>query len=548
MESEHALRLIHLLPEPMFLIGADGTVHAGNPAAGDLYGEPGGIREGARLTERVIDPADKVERYLALCSRSRESMPGSLTWRASDGRHIETRCDAAVVRPRNASSPAQLLLRCRPKGETISPFSALNEKITALTREVLERRRAEQERDALLDSERAARIEAERISRMKDEFLTTLSHELRTPLNAIVGWCDILASASATPADTAEGVEVIQRNARSQARLVDDLLDMSRVISGKLRLDVQPVDLAGVIQAALDTIRPAADARNIRLQAILDPITGPVTGDPSRLQQVVWNLLSNAIKFTPKGGRVQVLLQRVNSHLEISVIDTGMGILPQFLPHVFDRFRQADSSTTRRQGGLGIGLSLVKQIVELHGGSVSARSDGEGRGATFAVVLPLTAAHFSKDEPERQHPTASEGPRNDCSHIDLKGVRVLVVDDEPDALRLIRRLLEECRAEVVTASSAAEAYDAITRGLAPHVLLSDVGMPGEDGYSLMRRIRARAPAEGGAVPSAALTAFARSEDRRRAMLAGFQVHVAKPVEPAELRAVVATLAGRTGRD
>jgi PAS domain S-box-containing protein len=404
--------------------------------------------------------------------------------------------------------------------------------------------------EELLESERAARAEAERTSRMKDEFLATLSHELRTPLNAIVGWAQILGRDPTGP-DVAQGVAVIERNARAQTQIIEDLLDMSRIISGKIRLDVQRLRLGDVVHAAVETVRPGAEAKGVRLTSVLDPHAGPVSGDPNRLQQVFWNLLTNAVKFTPRGGRVQVVLERVNSHLEVSVIDTGEGIDPEFLPHAFDRFRQADASTTRRHGGLGLGLAIVKQLVELHGGSVRVKSAGRGFGSTFTVALPLTVIHPSPaddDDPDRRHPArGGDGPLvlpDTCRSIE--GVRVLVVDDEPDARALVQRFLEDCKAVVTTAGSAAEALARFEAEPPPDVLVSDIGMPGEDGYALIRRVRALGPGRGGDVPAIALTAYARAEDRMKAMLAGFQQHVVKPAEPAELIMLVALLSGRQG--
>jgi PAS domain S-box-containing protein len=400
------------------------------------------------------------------------------------------------------------------------------------------------EREHLLQSEQAARIDAERASRMKDEFLATLSHEIRTPLNAIVGWATVLRSARLAPTELAEGLEVIDRNARVQAQIIDDLLDMSRIVSGKLRLDVQRIDLADVIRAAADTVAPAADAKDIRLQLVLDPLAGPISGDPHRLQQVFWNLLSNAIKFTPKGGRVQVVLERINSHVEISVIDSGEGIDSAFLPHVFDRFRQADASTTRRHGGLGLGLAIVRQLVELHGGTIRAKSPGRGQGATFVLSLPMPIVHPDVEpSPVRRHPTAEPWAAPAESWLPIVGVRVLVVDDEPDARALLRRLLEECDAVVSTAASAAEALAALQSN-PPDVLVSDIGMPDEDGFTLIRRVRALPAEQGGRTPAIALTAYARAEDRVKAVVAGFQHHLSKPVEPMELIAVVASLIDR----
>jgi PAS domain S-box-containing protein len=395
-----------------------------------------------------------------------------------------------------------------------------------------------------------ARIEAENASRLKDEFLATVSHELRTPLNAILGYAQLLRQGEPSPERLAKGLETIERNVKIQAQLINDLLDVSRIISGKLRLDVQPVDLASVIQAAIDSVQPAAEAKGIRIQRVLDPLAAKISGDPGRLQQVVWNLLSNAIKFTPGGGRVQVLLERVNSHLEITVSDTGVGIVPEFLPHVFDRFRQVDGSSTRRHGGLGLGLAIVRHLVELHGGSVRAKSGGEGQGATFIVALPLPIVHDGWGSTQRVHPLAEpphrpstpDGPL-ECPPS-LAGLQILVVDDEPDARELMTQILEACEATVLAVPSTAAALKAMER-FRPDVLLSDIGMPEQDGYDLIRQVRALPEEQGGAVPAAALTAFARAEDRRRALLSGFQAHLAKPIERDDLLTIVASLTGRT---
>ena len=395
----------------------------------------------------------------------------------------------------------------------------------------------------LLESERAARSNAERASSMKDEFLATLSHELRTPLNAILGWSQMLRLPTISPADLHRGLETIERNTRVQKQLIEDLLDMNLITSGKLRLDIQPVAPVSFIEAALETVRPAAEAKGIRLTAVLDPAAGPIAGDPGRLQQVVWNLLSNAIKFTRKNGRIQVALRQVNSHIQVSVEDTGLGIAPEFLPYVFDRFRQADASTTRTTGGLGLGLAIVKQLVELHGGAVCATSAGHERGATFTVELPRTAIH--DDGFAGAHPTALPAAASAFRGMDLTGVKVLVVDDQADARELIARVLKECGADVVVAGGADEALAAVEHSR-PNVILSDIGMPNVDGYELLRRVRALGAARGGGLPAIALTAFARSEDRTRALRAGFLMHIAKPVEPAELITMVASLAGRTG--
>ena len=329
-----------------------------------------------------------------------------------------------------------------------------------------------------------------------------------------------------------------------QTQLIEDLLDMSRITSGKVRLDVQPVQPAQFVEAAIETMRPASEAKGIRLVRLIDPMAGPISGDPSRLQQVVWNLLNNAIKFTPREGKVQVVLARVNSHIEISVADTGVGIEKDFLDHVFDRFRQADSSSTRRFGGLGLGLAIVRHLVELHGGMVRAESAGAGKGSTFVILLPLAIVHRSPGEP-RLHPTAAAPVAHEFQAMDLAGIKVLVVDDQPDARELVARVLTECKAEVITASGALEAI-ALVESARPDVLVSDIGMPDIDGFELIKRVRALGEKRGGRVPAIALTAFARSEDRTRALQAGFQVHVSKPVEPEELIATVASVAGRTG--
>jgi signal transduction histidine kinase/ActR/RegA family two-component response regulator len=403
-----------------------------------------------------------------------------------------------------------------------------------------EARRVAVERERLIDAERAARAELSRIDRLKDEFLATLSHELRTPLTSILGWAKILLKKKADPETLNRGLEAIERNAVGQARLIEDLLDMNRIISGKVRLEVQPIEIASVAEAAVEAVRPSAQAKAIHLTKLFDPAVGPAYGDPNRLQQVLWNLLTNAVKFTPHGGTVEVAVRAADAHFEVSVSDSGAGISPEFLPHVFDRFRQEDSSATRSSGGLGLGLSIVKQLVELHGGTVRAHSDGEGRGARFVMRLPAgqASAGFASERPPANGPAAM--PRVDVS---LRELKVLVVDDETDTRELIGQVLRDCGAQVLTASSAAEALASFQRHR-PHLLLSDIGMPGRDGYQLIGDIRRLAAHNGGDTPAIALTAFARSEDRTRAMLAGYQVHLSKPVEPHELVATVASITGR----
>ena len=410
-------------------------------------------------------------------------------------------------------------------------------------RDVTERRRLDQEkhqssteRERLLESERLARSEAERANRVKDDFMAMVSHELRTPLNAIVGWTQLLQAAPADPAATKRGLEVIGRNARVQAQLISDLLDVSRIVSGKLLLEVQSVDLVEVIEAAIETVQQMAAEKGVELHADLDrsPGAGLSLGDPARLQQVVWNLLSNAIKFTPKDGRVDVEMKRVEQSVEIKVKDTGVGIKPEFRGRIFDRFYQQDGPTTRRHGGLGLGLSIVRHLVELHCGTVSAWSEGEGQGATFSIVLPHSGAR-TKDVEGGASGLPLEEQR-------LKNLTVMIVEDEADTRELLRRMLETQGAEVIAAGNADEAYDTLTNEPSD-ILVSDIGLPGTDGYELIRRLRKNGNEAVRAIPAIALTAFARSEERTRALQAGYHVHIAKPVEPAELIATVASLVG-----
>jgi PAS domain S-box-containing protein len=384
--------------------------------------------------------------------------------------------------------------------------------------------------------------DAQAANRTKDEFLAVLSHELRTPLNAIVGYSRLLRGGILPPDKAARGLETLERNATWLTQIVEDVLDVSRIVSGKIRLDVQPVELPVIVDNAVATSQPAADAKGVRLQTIVDPRVGPVSGDPGRLQQVVWNLVSNAVKFTPRNGRVQVRLERVNSQVDIVVSDTGIGIRADFLPHVFERFRQADAGTTRKTGGLGLGLAIVRHIVEMHGGTVDASSAGEGQGATFRVRLPLMIMHPAALDTRGEHPRTER--REALTGLgDLRGIRVLAIDDEEDALTLLRVVLETAGAEVTTLSSPLTALDCIAE-VKPHVLVVDLGMPEMDGFELITRIRQSTNAATRHLPAAALTAFARSEDRTKALRSGFEMHLAKPVDPGELVASVATLARR----
>ncbi|MGA9770461.1 MAG: CHASE3 domain-containing protein [Blastocatellia bacterium] len=421
----------------------------------------------------------------------------------------------------------------------------ISERATILEHEQAARADAE----TAYKAEQKARSDAEKANRLKDEFLATVSHELRTPLNAIIGWSRMLRTGKLDSESFARGLEAIDRNAKSQAQLVEDLLDTSRIISGKLRLDVRPVDFVRVIDAAIDAVRPAADARNIQIRKVLDPDAGAVSGDPERLQQVIWNLLSNAIKFTPKDGRVEVRLERINSHVEVIVSDTGKGISADFLPHVFELFRQADSTISREHTGLGLGLAIARRIVEMHGGTIRADSPGVDQGATFTVMVPLRGVR-SLDASggaglERVHPTAGYDLQFE-NLFSLDGLRILAVDDQSDTLEMIKAVLTQCGAEVQTVTSAGEAFE-VLQDWKPDLLISDIGMPGEDGFELIGRIRALKPEEGGLIPAVALTAYARVEDRVKTLSAGYQMHVPKPVEPAELATIIASLAGRTGR-
>jgi PAS domain S-box-containing protein len=466
----------------------------------------------------IVHPEDK-ESALRVAAEHFNGGGGvnQFRWVTKDGRAIFVEGYAAVIRDDEG----------RPIG------------MRGVTLDVTERARLREERERLLELEHQARVEAEEASRLKDEFLATVSHEVRTPLNAILGYARMLRAGRLKGEAAERAVEIIERNATAQAQLIEDLLDVSRIITGKMRLELRPVEISAVIESALESVRPAAAAKEIHLQTIFSSETGLILGDAARLQQVVWNLLSNAIKFTPKGGRVQVILQRLDSQIEIIVRDKGRGIKADFLPYVFERFRQADGTTTRLAGGLGLGLAIVRHLVELHGGNVMAESEGEGQGATFTVRLPIMAVaadsglptgHWSEAANE-MHPTRERSPL-------LTGIKILVVEDEASARSLLASILEDCQAEVRTVASAAEGAQEF-EAWRPDVLISDIGMPMEDGYAFIKKIRARET--GRRTPAIALTAYARSEDRLRALAAGFQMHVSKPVDPTELVLVVKSL-------
>lgn len=406
--------------------------------------------------------------------------------------------------------------------------------------EIAERRRVEEERAQLLAREQEARQAAESANRLKDDFLTTVSHELRTPLTAIVGWTEMLRDGALDPAAAERALLTIERNAKAQVNLVNDLLDASRIVTGKLQIEIRPVELITIVEAAVDTLRPAVEAKDLRLQMVLQPWVGPFSGDHSRLQQIISNLISNAIKFTPPGGMIEVRLERRGDQAAITVSDTGQGIRPEFLPHVFDRFRQADGSTTRTHGGLGLGLAIVKHLVEMHGGTIQADSRGAGHGASFVVTLPLAQI---QRRPVADGQAVVSNPRSSI----LSGVRVLVVDDEADAREVLAAMLQRCSADVRVAASVAEGL-AIIPQWRPDVLVSDIGMPGEDGYMLIRKLRSLPLAQGGQIPALALTAHAGAQDRQLALASGYQNHLAKPIKGPDLSAAVVSLVGRIEED
>jgi CheY-like chemotaxis protein len=406
--------------------------------------------------------------------------------------------------------------------------------------DVDDQKRAEEERERLLQSEHEARHQAEAANRIKDEFLATVSHELRTPLNAILGWSHMLVGGRLDEKNTAHGLEVIERNARAQNQLIADLLDISRIITGKFRFEQHAVELIPTIEAAVETIRPAVNAKGIDLRLQLDAAAGPISGDANRLQQIVWNLLSNAVKYTPRHGRIEVHLRRHDTSAVIIVQDTGEGLTPDFLPYIFDRFRQADASTTRHHGGLGLGLAIVRHLVELHGGTVCAASEGTGQGTTFTVTLPLVVRDAAKKINENGDEQYEQLDKSKFASANLRNLRVLIVDDEPDAREVLMMALSQTGAAVRATATVGEALEVFDEWK-PSVLVSDIGMPSEDGYDLIRKVRARDAERGGRIPALALTGYASADDAARALAAGYQTHLAKPVAPSDLVNAVATL-------
>jgi len=518
--ASHVRAVLDTALDAVISMDATGRVTFWNPRAEQIFGWSRDEAIGKPVADLIIPPNMRAAHASGLAHYLR----------TGDGKLLNRRVEMMAVRRDGSEVPVELALVAVREGD-YHTFSAF-------LRDITERKRAEAERDRLFMAAEKARTEAEAASRAKDEFLATLSHELRTPLTSIVGWVYLLRSGKLDPAGVARGLETIDRNAMLQAQLVSDILDMSRILAARFRLNVRPLELAPVVAAAIDSLVPAASAKGIRLLPILDPSTGVVSGDADRLQQVVWNLLSNAIKFTPPGGRVQVRLARAEGQAEITVEDTGPGIRSEVLPHVFELFRQGDSSNTRAHGGLGLGLAVVRQLVELHGGTVHAASAGEGAGAAFTIRLPL-----SREEVALEPAAATAATMSPAAGARLDGLRVLIADHGADVREVVARILGQAGAQVLTASSARETLERVARDR-PDVLVVDLQMADESGYALLAKVRALPHDAGGSTPAAALSSMFRTEDRVRSLLAGFQIHLSKPIHPTELLAVVASLAGR----
>lgn len=541
-EFETLQKIVKALPQAAVIVDGHTEVLADNRAARELCGIERTVH-GRRLRD-LLDPAQNdLLRHLAACRRTDQPVPFALRFERDPARRLL--CWATQVRRRSAGDGRELfLLRFGCDAEHGNRFEDLTLRVRDLHEEILMRKEVEAERNALLESERVARGEAERANRMKDEFLATVSHELRTPLHAVVSWAQLIMDQ--LPSGTQrDAIEAILRNARAQARLVNDLLELSQIITGKYRMAVEPVRLAEVAEAAFTAVRQAAASRGIHIAIEVAPDLPIVSGDADRLQQVLWNLLSNAVKFSPEGGRVQVTADRRGNAVAVVVRDEGEGIQSELLPFIFDRFRQVDASSTRRHGGLGLGLSISKLLVELHGGSVRAENATTGPGAVFTVTVPVGHSE-PMTEPQPERPAAAEGapetlPRESEGTVD--GLCILLVDDHVDSRRALERLLRMLGAEVVGAGSSLEGLRALET-MVPDVVLSDLAMPGEDGFAFVRRIRALPDAEIARVPTIALTAYARREDRARALAAGFDQYLAKPVEKSDL---VEAICGVTGR-
>jgi PAS domain S-box-containing protein len=522
--AAHVRTILDNTLDAVIALDAEGRVTFWNPQAEQTFALPREKALGRELAELILlgDGREALRRALVMLSR--ESEPPA-----------DHRLEVEAQRSGGQRFPLELTITAIPDGGEFT--------FSAFARDITRRKHDDRERERLLQEAERARTQAEAASRVKDEFLSTLSHELRTPLTAIVGWTYLLRGGRLDETTAARGLEAIERNAAAQAQVISDILDLSRIVGAKFRLNVRPLQLASIAAAAIEPLIPAANAKGIKVQAVLDPNAGLVAGDPDRLRQVIWNLFSNAVKFTPRGGRATVRVERAGDHVRVVVEDTGEGIAPEFLPHVFERFRQGDSSNTRSHGGLGLGLAVVHHLVELHGGTVDVRSAGVGQGARFTVTLPVL-------DPSRLPPAgpAPEALASDATAVvpeapDLTDVRVLIVDDGEDVREMVTAVLGQCGATVRAVATAGEALRALAE-FAPHVLVVEIEMHGETGFSLIQRVRALPVGRGGQVPAAALSVYGRTDDRVQALLAGFQIHMQKPVQPAELIAVVASLAAR----
>lgn len=528
------------VPTPMLLVTIDGCLLAHNQAASDQLKI---IEKTSRLEDIFAPVNGEIFEYLRMCSRTKEPMPGAFTLESGGGRQSRFSMRGMLYKKGDEENPTQLLLHAEAKDGYLREFLLLNQKIKELSREINRRIQLEEERAQLLNREKEARqnaerlyVEAQRASRAKDEFLATVSHELRTPLNAIAGWAEMLVEGEVDDEMTDEAYRILHRNAQTQVKVVNDLIDISRAISGKISFSMQPVNPAEVLSRTIEAITPAAAAKQIQIESNLELFTGLIQADEERLQQALWNILSNAVKFGHKGGLVKVDLARTNSKVEMHVSDNGEGIDSGFLPYVFDRFLQEDGSMTRTHGGLGLGLALTRHIIEQHGGDIRVESEGKGHGSKFTVHLPLMAIDIGNGRGQgsvkktaiaTDHTEENEGKS-------LSGLKILVVDDEPDALHLLAKVLRRYGASVMLASSAKEALQEVVQWH-PDVLLSDIGMPEEDGYSLMRKVTSLVNNQReDPIRALALTAYSRQEDRRKAIEAGFQRHLVKPVKPKEL--------------
>ncbi len=528
--GQHLEALVEASPLAIMVVNDQAQVQLWNPAAERIFGWLSAEVIGRQMP---IIPAEKLTTFQS----SFRAIPN--TAKATSIRETEVSC------LRKNGSSLELEVWEAPLQDLSGAFGST----LYILADISARKEAEQERSELLNRAQAARLEAERTSRLKDEFLATLSHELRTPLNAILGWARLLHGGQLDAKTASRAIESVERNAKIQTKLVEDLLDVSRIITGKWRLETRPVDVGTSVESSIDAIRTTLEAKEITVERELDPGVGLVMADPSRLQQILWNLLSNAVKFTPKRGHIQVRVAREGANAAISVKDDGKGITEEFLPYVFERFRQADGSLTRKYGGLGLGLAIARHLTELHGGTIEVESAGENQGSVFTVNLPLLSEWSSErltgEVVRFPHSAAPEATPPELSTT-LKGLRILVVDDEPSSRDLLLTLLSRCGAEVETGSSASQALTEVPR-FKPDVVISDIEMPEQDGYTLVRQLRLLEDDLGQRIPAVALTAHARTEDRMQALAAGFDTHVCKPVEPAELVTVVASLARRRSK-